>query len=89
MVKKSKGIPRKEVINRLEELTKLIQQTTKLKTAQKCMGKASVPDVPPDGLQDLLNFLRVTIKYQLFDINAYRLEVLYLQKICKENNIDV
>lgn len=86
---KSKIISRKEVVNQLEELSKLIQQTPKFKIAQKRMGKDTVSDVPADTLRDLINFLRVGIKYQLFDLNAYRLEVLYLRKVCKENNIDV
>lgn len=86
---KQKVISRKEVTAQLEELSKLIQQTPKFKRAINRMGKDSVADVPADTLQDLINFLRVGIKYQLFDLNAYRLEILYLRKLCKENNIDV
>ena len=88
MAKKLKVISRKEVVAQLEGLTKLIQEAPRLIVAKRS-GKDSVPDVPPDTLQDLINFLRVGIKYQLFDLNAYRLEILYLRKLCKENNIDV
>ena len=85
-----KVISRQKVMNQLEELSKLIMQTPRFKAAKKPrLGKDSVPDVPPDTLNDMLNFLRVSIKYQLFDLNAHRLEILYLKKLCKENNIDV
>ena len=85
---KKKVISRKEVVAQLEELVKLVQETPKFIIAKRS-GKDSVPDVWPDTLQELITFLRMGIKYQLFDLNAYRLEVLYLRKLCKENNIDV
>jgi len=85
---KQKVISRKEVVAQLEELVKLIQETPRFIIAKRS-GKDSIHDAPPDTLQKFINFLRVGIKYQLFDLNAYRLEILYLKKKCKDNNIDV
>ena len=85
---KTTPISRKEVIARVKELAILIQETPKFKTVKR-MGKDSIPDVPSDTLKEMLNFLRCGIKYQLFDLNASRMENEFLRKICKENGIDV
>lgn len=37
-----------------------------------------------DKLQDLLDFLRICIKYQLFDLEATRRENRYLRKMLEE-----
>ena len=39
-----------------------------------------------DKLQESLDYLRVCIKYQLFDLEATRRENEYLKKILGENN---
>lgn len=39
-----------------------------------------------DRLQESLDYLRVCIKYQLFDLEATRRENEYLKKILGENN---
>jgi hypothetical protein len=39
-----------------------------------------------DNLQESLDYLRVCIKYQLFDLEATRRENEYLRKILGENN---
>ena len=86
---KKDKISRKEVEAQIKELAILIQETPKYKQVKTVMGKGSVEDTTPDTLRDMLNFLRVSIKYQLFDLNAYCVEVEWLRKICKDNKIDV
>ena len=39
-----------------------------------------------DTLQELLDYLRVCIKYQAFDLEATRRENEYLRKLLEENN---
>jgi hypothetical protein len=38
-----------------------------------------------DGLQESLDYLRICIKYQLFDLEATRRENKYLRKMLEEN----
>lgn len=47
-------------------------------------GKRLEKDV--DSLQESLDYLRICIKYQLFDLEATRRENEYLKKILGENN---
>ena len=76
--------------NKLDELVKEIgtmplPQRTKLvalaKQTQSCHEelKRSV-----DGLQESLDYLRVSIKYLLFDLEATRRENRYLRKLLEE-----
>jgi len=39
-----------------------------------------------DGLQESLDYLRICIKYQLFDLEATRRENKYLRKLLEEKN---
>ena len=39
-----------------------------------------------DRLQELLDYLRVCIKYQVFDLEATRRENQYLRKLLEEND---
>jgi len=39
-----------------------------------------------DNLQDALDYLRICIKYQLFDLEATRWENDYLRKLLRESN---
>ncbi|UCE99593.1 MAG: hypothetical protein JSV82_00550 [Planctomycetota bacterium] len=39
-----------------------------------------------DNLQDALDYLRICIKYQLFDLEATRRENDYLRKLLREND---
>ena len=41
-----------------------------------------------DNLQEVLDYLRVCIKYQAFDLEATRRENNYLRKLLEENNKD-
>ena len=41
-----------------------------------------------DTLQELLDYLRVCIKYQAFDLEATRRENAYLRKLLEESNRD-
>ena len=40
------------------------------------------------NLQEVLDYLRVCIKYQAFDLEATRRENSYLKKLIEENNSD-
>jgi len=40
------------------------------------------------NLQDVLDYLRVCIKYQAFDLEATRRENTYLKKLLEEGNTD-
>ena len=39
-----------------------------------------------DSLQEAVDYLRICIKYQLFDLEATRRENEYLKKLLEENN---
>ncbi len=39
-----------------------------------------------DGLQESLDYLRICIKYQLFDLEATRRENKYLRKLLEDNS---
>ena len=39
-----------------------------------------------NSLQESLDYLRICIKYQLFDLEATRRENMYLRKMLEENN---
>ncbi len=45
------------------------------------VGKKQTPKKPVSTLQESLNYLRVCIKYQIFDIEATRRENKYLRKM--------
>ncbi len=60
-----------------DKLTKLAEQA---QTNQVKLEKSI------DTLQDLLDYLRVCIKYQVFDLEATRRENEYLRRLLEENN---
>ncbi len=60
-----------------EKLAKLAQQA---QTNRKKLEKSI------NSLQESLDYLRVCIKYQLFDLEATRRENQYLRKLLEENN---
>jgi len=78
--------------NKLNELVKEIgsiptQERKKLFTLAKqthnCHKKLKKS---VNGLHESLDYLRVSIKYLLFDLEATRRENLYLRKLLKDNN---
>lgn len=48
-------------------------------------GEDKKPEKSADSLEESLDYLRVCIKYQLFDLEATRRENEYLKKILGEN----
>jgi len=62
---------------RYDKLSELARQAkTSQKQLQKSVGK----------LQESLDYLRICIKYQLFDIEATRRENKYLRKLLEERD---
>jgi uncharacterized protein YlxW (UPF0749 family) len=59
------------------KMAKLAKQTQK---SQKKLQKSV------NNLQESLDYLRICIKYQLFDLEATRRENEYLKKLLEENN---
>lgn len=81
-----------ELENQLKELVKefggaVDTQYIKLAMlAQKASDNRKKLKKSIDGLQESLDYLRVCIKYQLFDLEATRRENKYLRKLLEENN---
>jgi len=59
---------------------KLAQLAQKAKDNRKKLEKSI------SGLQESLDYLRVCIKYQVFDLEATRRENQYLRKLLEDNN---
>lgn len=83
---KSKKITRQEVKEQLEKLTKQFQKLPTIKTR-----KPKKPDVDMklDSIQETIDYLRVCIKYNVFDLEASRREIAWLKKQNKELGGDV
>ncbi len=64
----------------LPEQKKLISWTKKASIYQKHLKKST------DALQESLDYLRVSIKYLLFDLEATRRENSYLKKLLGDKN---
>ncbi len=56
----------------------------KLNELVKEFGETATPLI--NSLQESLDYLRVCIKYQVFDLEATRRENEYLRKLLEENN---
>ena len=54
--------------------------------AQKAQDSHKKLQQSVDSLQEALNYLRVCIKYQLFDLEATRRENKYLRKMLEERD---
>ncbi len=64
-------------------------QTQKLaELAQQAKESHSELRKSINNLQEVLDYLRVCIKYQAFDLEATRRENNYLKKLIEENNKD-
>ena len=75
----------KELVNEigtvpLPQQKKLISWTKKAGIYQKHLKKSS------NALQESLDYLRVSIKYMLFDLEATRRENSYLKKLLGDKN---
>jgi len=69
----------KEVGGNIEpQYTKLRELANKVNNNQKQLKKSV------DSLQESLDYLRVCIKYQIFDLEATRRENKYLRKMLEE-----
>lgn len=54
--------------------------------AQKAQDSQKKLQQSVDSLQESLNYLRICIKYQLFDLEATRRENMYLRKLLEERD---
>ncbi len=54
--------------------------------AQKTQDSQKKLQLSVDSLQESLNYLRICIKYQLFDLEATRRENVYLRKLLEERD---
>jgi hypothetical protein len=55
------------------------------KLAEQAQANRQKLEKSIDGLHELLDYLRVCIKYQAFDLEATRRENEYLRKLLEEN----
>lgn len=56
------------------------------KFAQQAKANRKKLEMNTGGLQELLDYLRVCIKYQLFDLEATRRENQFLRKLLQEHD---
>ena len=79
-----------------EELNALVREMGTIPAPQKKKGLTLLTKKPQDcqkqpgqrinGLQESLDYLRVSIKYVLFDLESTRRENTYLRRMLEENN---
>lgn len=74
----------------LENISKLFSKSNW--TPQQSNSKRKIKQKRSDEVnnlevQDLIDYIRVSVKYLLFDIDAYKREMEYLRKLLKDNNI--
>lgn len=95
--KKKKKLRRSEVREQLNEIVKLFYKFPKIKSAKskrnplKSAVKKAEANIEKqihekDSLQELIDYLRVCIKYMIFDAEAYERENEYLRKLLKDEN---
>jgi len=78
--------------NKLNELVKEFGETANpqhrklAKLAQQAQANRKKLEKSINSLQESLDYLRVCIKYQVFDLEATRRENEYLRKLLEENN---
>lgn len=82
--KKAKKITRKEVKEQLDDIVRLFHKAAKSKKAINVLNKMKVINKKTDTLQNLLDYLRVCVKYSLFDLESTRRENAYLRKLLEE-----
>lgn len=82
MVEEFKKLSRKEVKKQLNEIIKLFHPVLSPKAIKK---KLKDENVHLDSLQELIDYLRVVIKYELLDIEALKRERNYLKKLLENN----
>lgn len=62
------------------------QQKKLAKIAEQAKANRKKLEKSINSLQESLDYLRVCIKYQIFDLEATRRENTYLRKLLEENN---
>jgi hypothetical protein len=78
--------------DKLNELVKEFGETANpqhrklAKLAQQAQANRKKLEKSINSLQESLDYLRVCIKYQVFDLEATRRENEYLRKLLEENN---
>ena len=81
-----KKLSRKETKDQLLDILHLFDLTIVTHKERKLMN----PDYKGfDSLQDTIDFIRVSVKYKLFENDVLGREITTLKKICKDNNIDL
>jgi len=73
--KEEKKLTRKEVKNQLTEIIKLFHKPSEIKSKEK-----------ESSLEELINYIRVSVKYFLLDIDALKRENKHLIKLLEKEN---
>lgn len=84
-----KKLSRKEVIERITELIDILDKKVISKAKKKPPVKKTEKTKSIDNLDESLTFLRVAIKYTIFDLEATQRENKYYIKVLKENGIEL
>jgi len=74
MAKEQKKLSRKEVKKQINELIQELDKEVLTKSKSKSKSKPKIESNEKDDLQELLDYLKVAIKYTLFDLEATRRE---------------
>jgi len=78
--------------DKLNELIKEFEKSANpqhkklVQLAKKVNANRKKPEVSINNLQESLDYLRVCIKYQVFDLEATRRENAYLKKLLQDKN---
>jgi len=87
MTEEKKKLSRKEVKIQLKNLIEEFQKTPKLKNRKPKKPKEKLNPSKMDSIQETIDYLRVCIKYNVFDLEATKRENEYLRKLLEENEI--
>ena len=87
MTEEKKKLSRKEVKIQLKNLIGEFQKTPKLKNRKPKKPKEKLNPSKMDSIQETIDYLRVCIKYNVFDLEATKRENEYLRKLLEENEI--
>lgn len=83
----NKKLSRKSVKAQLDKLIKEFNKPLPLRTLKKPKKPKNLKDPAKetvDNLQEVIDYLRVCIKYTVWDLEATRRENAYLRKLLKE-----
>ena len=80
MAKEIKKLSRKEVVDQISKITNLFHRIPKAKKTKKVLEKKE----NPSSLQEMIDYLRVCVKYTIYDLEATRRENKLLKKALEE-----